>query len=344
MKFRSSVAFILLIASIGCSPEASKNYAMPEKQQKVITQDPNVQYFDPSVDILFVVDSSGSMGTHQSNLANNISLFTSTFTKNSILNYNIGVITTDGCSSSYYGCTSDWGQLVGTTKVVSKSTPNGDSILATNLKVGTSGSAFEESFAPVVQALSPAYLAGVNLGFYRPSASLAVIFITDAEDQSENIDPAGLYNFLVNLKNQDASKVLSYGVIVPSAVDNCDRDEYMTKPVRIESFLGMVVNGKKQDNIYNLCDPDFGKRLAGMAKDIVEEVGGVFYLKTVPDVATIQVTYGNLTLPNDPKLGWVFDPSRNAIVLGDGIDWSSQPSGTRVMVNYEPIKPENIEH
>jgi hypothetical protein len=143
------------------------------------------------------------------------------------------------------------------------------------------------------------------------------------------------------MKNQDAHKVLGYGVIVPSSVDDCPRDDSYTKPVRIESFLGMVQNGAQGQNIFSLCDQAFGDKLAGMAKDIVDQVGRVMYLNRVPDVNTIRVEYGSATLPMDAEKGWLFDPKKNAIVLGDKIDWSSQPSGSRVMIHYETAQYQN---
>jgi hypothetical protein len=140
------------------------------------------------------------------------------------------------------------------------------------------------------------------------------------------------------MKNGDSKKVLGYGAIVPTSEQNCPRDEPDVTPVKIETFLGLVQNGKNQGNIFSLCAPDYGQKLAGLAKDIVDNVGSVIYLNRIPDVNTIQVTYGAAPLPKDADKGWAFDPSRNAILLGKNIDWNSQPSGSRVMVNYEAIK------
>lgn len=327
MKMKFGWLATLLLLSAACSPESEKVYLKPVKKNEVVTEKPDAVYFDPTVDILFVVDNSPSMGEHQANLASNISLFTSRFSKNSILDYHIGVVTTD---------MEGWragGTLVGNPRVIEKSIPNGDSLLAKNLLVGTSGSSVEQSFEPVIQALSPAMQAGVNRGFYRSSAAFVVIFITDAEDQSRS-SAQDLYQFLLKLKGQSARKILSYGVIVPSNVDNCERDEN-TKPVRIENFLGMVYNGGQGQNEFSLCDPDFGSRLAGMAKDIVDLVGRIIYLNRVPDVDSIRVTYGNMELPRDAGKGWMFDPKKNAIVLGDQVDWASQPFGSRVMIDYK---------
>jgi hypothetical protein len=335
MKFAPAILSVIAFGLVSCSPEATKQFVKPHLEKTQVVQDPNVQYFDPTVDILFVVDNSDSMRTHQDRLASNIALFTEKFVKNSFLNYNIGVVSTDGdCTDVGYYCTYPGGLLIGRQfKVVDKNTPNLNRVLAENLKIGIGGSGQEEAFQPVLMGLSPSALAGQNSGFYRPSATLAVIFITDAEDQS-TISPADFHKELMKMKGNDPRLLLSYGVVVPSAVADCPRDAGVA-PARIEQFLGMVKNGKSAQNVFNLCDPEYGKKLAGLAKDIVDNVGATFYLDQTPDINTIRVTYGTAVLPMDPHKGWLFDVAKNAIVLGDAIDWASQPSGSRVMVNYE---------
>lgn len=333
---------LVLISILGggllsCSPDTPDAFLPPVYHSEKVEQD-TTQVYEPSVDILFVVDNSGSMSAHQRNLAANVAKFTSTFTKSSVLDYNIGVVTTDMHGSSW-NKTACCGQLVGAVRVVNKSTPGADMVLASNFDVGLNGSANEASFEPVMAALSIPNLTTWNAGFYRSNASLVVIFLTDAEDQSRGIDAPGLYQFLLNLKNGNVRKVLSYGVIVPTQDTlDCERDEGRP-PLRIEGFLSLVHNSQNgKSNIMNICDPDYGSRLADMAKDIVENVGSTIYLDLPPDIRSIRVTYGNMLLPQDFEHGWSFDPKKNAIVLGSKIDWAAQPFGSRVKVAYSSAK------
>jgi len=336
MDFR--YLLILGAAALGiasCSPETPKAFLRPiPPDEKVVQDNNNIQYFDPRVDILFVVDNSGSMGTHQANLAANVTQFTSTFTKSSVLDYNIGIVTTD---MDNYGGNDCCGRLTGSPRIVNKATPNADTALANNFLVGTSGSAIEASFDPVVSALSSPNVTGWNVGFYRPDATFVVIFITDASDQSRTTtDPRDLYKFLLNLKGGNAKKILAYGVIVPSGDSTCPRDS--GNPVTTEAFLGMVQNGVGGKNIMNICDPDYGLKLANMAKDIVDKVGNVIYLDRPAALESIRVTYGSIDLPKDFETGWSFDPNKNAIILGSKVDWNSQPSGSKVKVFYSAAK------
>ncbi len=341
MKLALGILSVLAICSVSCSPEASKQYVKPHLDKTQVFQDPNIQYFDPTVDILFVVDNSSSMLGHQQRLADNIALFTDKFFKNSILNFHIGVVSTDGdCTPNdpFDSCDFPGGLLIGNTKVITNSTPNLNQTLSANLKIGIGGSGYEKMFRPVVMGLDPATLAGPNAGFYRPASTLALIFITDADDQSGlTLNETAFYQKMLDLKGQDKRLILSYGVIIPTTEvtgPNCQRDP-IGLPNHLEAYLGMVRNGANRANIFSLCDDQFGPKLAGLAKDIVDNVGNTFFLSGLPDVDTIRVTYGSLELPKDPDTGWKFDSARNAVVLGDKIDWSSQPSGSRVKVNYE---------
>lgn len=325
MNFGSKLVMALSLGwfSLSCSPEAMKAYR-PEVFEKATIKKIVI---DPRLDILFVVDNSISMDSHQENLATNIEKFTAEFTKSSFIDYHIGVITTDKYIRG--------GKLVGDPRYVNKKTPNIDSVLARNILVGTNGSTTEMVFDPVELALTIPHLNGWNAGFYRPGGTLVLIFITDAEDQSINLNETSFYQFLLGLKGGDASKVLAYGVIVPTNDPlSCDRDPGGT-PRRIERFLAALPNNA--NNVVNLCDPDYGSRLASMAKSIVDEIS-TLRLSQAPYVPSIKVTWGNIELPPDIETGWSFDPKLNTIHLGNRIDWTSQPSGTQLNITYDVAK------
>ena len=196
--------------------------------------------------------------------------------------------------------------------------------------VGTRGSAEERPLDAADLAFSTANLNGWNAGFHRPGSTLIVVFITDAEDQSQ-IEAKELMEKLVVLQRGDHRKVLLYGAIVPSSVTGgCSRDHGY--PVKLELFLSL--SDTAPNNVMSLCDPDFGSRLAEFAVDIVEKASSVMYLSRPPDVNSIRVLFGNMELPRDPYIGWSFDPRLNAISLGKNVDWLSQPAGSEVKVYY----------
>lgn len=300
--------------------------------EKVVDVDPTADLvFNPSVDILFVVDDSGSMYSHQTTLASNVERFTREIFKSKIVDFHIGVVTSTAGVAYPRGVAAN-GELVsrGGAKFVGRNTPDGLDALKKNLIVGTDGSATEKFFDPVVRALTDPLLSGYNSGFYRKEAYLVLIFITDTDDQSEGTHPLSFYEFIKDLKNDDTDRIITHAVIVPSDdTSNCRREGYYDKPVRIERFLE-VSNG----GFFSLCDENYGDKLADLSIEIVKRVQ-VMNLSRRPVYKTIRVTYGTQVIPNHTTLGWRYDPYRNALLFGDDVEWSEQPEGTRVQVTFD---------
>lgn len=321
MSFAFSVAIVG--ALISCSPSSEKLVPQPDKKMSKSRHNT----FDPVVDILFVIDNSGSMYSHQTNLAKNIRLFIDKIKQFQILDFHIGVTTTSVASS--YG-SSDDGALVGSPKFVDHNTPNLDQVLYDNLVVGTEGSATEMPFAGAYLALTEPNLSGRNIGFYRERADLAIIYLTDTDDQSESIviDANFLAQFMFSLKNGDAKKVHTYGAIIPSNVSNCPREGY-ERPVRIEEFFKLTGGIS-----FSLCDPDFGDKLADIGDNLVGQIARVMRLSEIPDVKSIRVNYGTQIVPNDFLTGWVYNPAENSIMLGPDFKLSEQLPGTKLEVYF----------
>lgn len=313
-----------------CSPESPKLVPLPEAKPERVRDTSGIKVsFNRSVDILFVIDDSGSMSGHQFNLAKNIGLFTAGINANQVLDYHIGVLTSNMDSPPWrpapgYG----WkGELNGTTKFITKNTPNGSRELENNLKPGIEGSGTEVFFTPVQAALTPPLVSGVNAGFYRPDSYLALVFLTDAEEQSQ-LSASDFYKFLLNLKKGDANKIITYGVHIPSNVTTCPRSGEPL-PTKLEEFFKLTTA-----TTLGLCDADFGVKLAELGADLVRRVSSILYLSRPAQPHTIKVTFGSQTIPNHPDKGWIFDPSRNAILFGEEIELLPEPSGTEIEVDF----------
>lgn len=330
---------LTLLGVLSCSPSSPKlEYKVfGDQVQKGVALD-----FNPKVDILFVVDDSGSMDSHQGRLSKNIDTLTQSIDRNKVIDYHIGVITSS--MDSYYGSGSaSGGRLVskgGAPRFVDRNTVNGMNYLRSNLMVGTNGSATEEFFAPVQAALSSPLLNADNAGFYRPDATLVVIFITDAEDQSDEnysgprVSVDDYYNFVLSLKNGDATKVVQYGIVIPTGVaqtSDCPRDDGRP-PVRIESAIQMLKGFE-----YNLCDSNYNSNLDVLGKDIVNRVSRTLYLTRRPVPSTIVVKYGTEEIPNDIDKGWTYDPEKNAIVFGQTLMESLQGTSNKMDIQYTAV-------
>jgi hypothetical protein len=130
------------------------------------------------VDILFVVDSSGSMEQEQALLSAGFTSFISTIA-DSNTDFHIGVIDTDMDFD-----TPTRGALRGTPTVI---TPNDNyvALFQQRVIVGTNGSGREKGLEAALFALSPTMTTGVNEGFLRPTANLLVVFVSDEDDCSD---------------------------------------------------------------------------------------------------------------------------------------------------------------
>lgn len=332
MKKLMTLAITMLgaVALVGaCSPPSPDLLPKPDFIKEKISDKSDKLFFNPTVDVLFVVDDSGSMGSHQTKLASNIQVFFNAFTQVQFVDYHIGVITT---SMQNWGSQAWGGRLTGPPFYVEKTTPNLLAALQKNIMVGTMGDSTEMHFTPVVGALTPPVENSHNAGFYRPDAHLALVFITDTDDQS-SMDANSFYQFLLNLKKGDAEKLLAYGVVVPSnTTTDCERDSY--EPKKIEALITLVNGSLSSKNLFGLCDVDYGLKLTELAKDLASRIRRVIQLTRPADPKTITVKYGTQVIPNDKVKGWTYEPATNSIRFGPELKLNQQ-AGVSLEIDFE---------
>ncbi len=162
------------------------------------------------MDILFVIDDSGSMQEEQTNLANNFPMFIQVLdeysaTRSADFQYRVGVTTTAvtrnfdwlllGWGVQPMTTTGPDGELQGQSDCSLGAYPwadgpgVADSTFSCMAMRGTSGSGMEMPFAAMWEALSENHMSGPgmpNEGFYRKDENslLVVVFITDEDDCS----------------------------------------------------------------------------------------------------------------------------------------------------------------
>jgi Mg-chelatase subunit ChlD len=168
------------------------------------------------VDVLFVVDNSGSMADEQENLAQNFGRFIQELSSDPKNDYRLAVITTDfdspdaqerqgvvtptwGPAPYYFSTGSDYQTACSPVADVKHGCFRGpdpalriiDSTRLTpaqqvaafqaNVRVGSCGSGTERGLQAMLNGVS----LGCNAGFMRPDANLVVVLVSDEEDQSE---------------------------------------------------------------------------------------------------------------------------------------------------------------
>jgi len=313
----------------GCSDKKS-SYLVPHEEpdhdeQKTEVGDVSKETFRPKLDILFVIDDSASMDTHQENLAVNIPKFTEAIGRAKFIDYHIGVITSD--ANSYSSAVSCCGMLSGSPTYVDRNTPDGLNLLASNILVGTDGDSTERFFTPAEMALSEPNLSGYNVGFYRPDSLLVILFITDTDDQSDGVSASMFKDFLVKLKGSEDKFFIGAAYIPKKDYATCSGESPST--TKLDDLFKMT-----NAQYFSLCAPDFGEKLATIGASIATKAQTML-LDRVPKDGTISIMIGKKQLPEDVKAGWSYNPIRNSIEFGPDIKWEDFDDNAFPEVNYQ---------
>jgi len=270
------------------------------------------------VDMLWVVDNSGSMSNYQQSVIDNLSLFIDTLTAGSFLRWKIGLISTSIGESPYIGF------VQGDDLTYLDKNADTKFKLAIS-KLGTSGDGQERTFTPVLTTLQN------YPNFVRPDAALAIILVSDAPEQSD-ISTADFVSGLLKVKGK-LSNLYFYGTLDPSDWCQSTDDPFTWAGNKFDQLLQTI-----QGAAYPICDPKFGKNLIDIGNKIVSHATFPrIYLETRPKINTLNVYYNGQVLPSGPKEKggvWIYNFGENAVVFYN-VDFAPGES-EEVRVTYEP--------
>ena len=180
----------LLIAPVVVGCNSYPLQSLPNNTY-IVPEDVGSQGADKGVDILFLIDSSGSMAEEQTKLRNNFERFIQELLNKDVKDFQIGILTTD--MDKVFN-PNGWGRIVqadpNTPKIITSSLTTKQIVDAftKNAAVGTKGSNFERHFEAIQAALSKSASGGFvdtdNKGFLREGSLLAIIIISDEDDCS----------------------------------------------------------------------------------------------------------------------------------------------------------------
>jgi hypothetical protein len=253
------------------------------------------------VDVLLVVDDSASMTDKQSSLAANIgTLLGAAATSN--LDWAAAVINHDDMTSP---ATTSSGNFLGTPKVITRSLPSAQATLAARAQPGINGSAIEVGLMTSWKALSPPLITAGNVGFLRPDAALAVVYVTDAEDQSA-FTPAEAVDHFMAIKGQRALNRVSFSGLVPTGAlsGTCSYD---TAPSgRYQAVIAAF--GGAYEEVCNHAAAAPWQRLG----DVIAGRRARYFLAAKPASASgITVRVGGVALPTG---SFTYDAATNSVV------------------------------
>ncbi|MEC9283889.1 MAG: hypothetical protein VX642_14340 [Bdellovibrionota bacterium] len=307
--------------------------------------------FENKIDILWVIDNSGSMANLQANVANNFSSFITRFKEKSF-DFQMAVTTTEAWRE-YYGnqyCgqqsnISNYRSNSGVT-ILDANTLNLEQAFLTNIQQGTAGCGDERALSSMVTALTNTE--NSNLDFPRSGAYLAVIVVSDEDDFSHDGGDYlwNDYNYAGLTPVQDfvdAMDVITgstnsrrlYNVSTIGIFDEqCKDDNTPDGQIALRvGELSDLTDGIKA----SVCANNFAENLELIGEKIVI-LSSQFYLSREPVIESIEVIVDGSLVSQSIENGWQYIAESNSIQFyGDAIPIQ----GASIQINFDPVALKN---
>lgn len=253
------------------------------------------------VDILFVIDNSGSMGSNQSSFKSNFSSFISVFAAAGV-DYRIAFITTD--SPDFVD-----GIIVTPADPDPVTTVNG---IVDN--IGTRGSAMEKGLEQSYKSTSTGP-AAPGRAFFREDAKLVVIYVSDEPDRGTTMTPTEHINHFRSLKS-DPRLVIAHAVAgdYPSGCTANGGAEFGDRYYDVVGGLG--------GTFLSICSDDWGIAMDTLARESV--IHSTFSLIEPAIDGTIEVVVNGYT-----STDWYYESSINAVQFH-----TPPPAGSSISITY----------
>lgn len=351
------MVWVVVVPMLTACEKSDRSYSLLSEAQS-FQQSPTV--VDNKLDILFVVDNSGSMRAFQQRLANNFNSFIQNFvTKN--YDYHIAVTASDaylaGANFRNNPVYSRFKRPSATPNfpIISSTTPNPIAAFIANTDaVGDTGSGDERAFSSFKAALENTS----NAGFLRPGAFLSVIILSDEDDFSDPNRPEGGWRFggvadhsytnpgletiesylsyLDQLTGTTDPELRRYNVNAVTVADEACLTSHREKTsVTIigDRYIDMAT--ATDGVVADLCSPDYSASLIKIQEKIAEK-SLELVLNRAPIETTIRVWVNDQEVVPDSINGWTYHASTNSIRFHG----TAQPSqGANILVTYDPVAP-----
>ena len=332
--FTILVPFAAAVLLLGCND--------PSHLGDGFTNDPNYrqEYFtqlEPSeADILWVVDSSGSMSDEQDSLGLNFPYFIEFFLTRGLA-FRLAVTTTNVDEEGSEGLD---GRLAGDPAWITESTPDLEAAFLERAVVGIDdGHGDEKGLEAAYRAIEDPHEG--DEGFVRDGAQLAIVVVSDEPDFSTRVDHSGSEEFinwqdfsvwLNDLKGPQMERMSQLSAIVGIGPDGFD------DPGRCGAAAGEGGGGADRGDGYleaavetggtwvSICEPDWGDMMArvGLAAAGLMDA---WTLEEVPEADSLAVR-----VDGRAATGWVYREMDNSVhfVRADSVPLP----GERVTVTY----------
>lgn len=344
IQFQKQITrIVLLTASLGLSACAKNAQFAYTPQQDNFQQ--NLSYSAKKVDILWVVDNSGSMLSSQKALSENISRFMDQFSRRN-LDFQMAVTTTDAYLDLFdngdRSLLKNGAPKTGKTghPLINRDTPNFKKIIEETIIQGTSGASDERAFLSLRMALNNPK----NKGFLREGSYLAVIILSDEDDFSHKGDfpivfahDKRLEQIKVTTKYLDSltrgdSLLPRFNVSAIGVLDDACLKKLNDSTQKVSSRYNQIT-ADTNGVLGSLCD-DFSKTLSKISGRILE-LATRFELSRKPDTKTIVVKVNGKVVAQDKEEGWTYDKESNSVLFhGEAVPYE----GSNVAIDFTPTE------
>lgn len=360
--------FLMTVLLQACGSDSSSFSILSEAENF----QQNAEEIQTKIDILWVIDNSGSMATSQQNLVENFDSFISNFVTKSY-DFRMGVTTTDAVLAGsewnsfyndpwngnyiknryYFGLDrASKAQLrdgvPGTSssgvRVITNNTPHIVDTFKINAVQGIEGYGDERAF----QSLKATLDSPLNSGFRRSDAFLAIIIVSDEDDFSHNGTDLN-----ENMNNPGLHSVESYVNYLDAYTGTTgDSRQYSVSTISINdqtclnSLNGSSTGRKIGTRIGALAEMTGGTR-GNLCGDFANELKLIqdkilnsltqFYLNREPIPETIKVIVNGNVIPEARKnngQGWTYRPDSLSIVFSEQY---LPPQGASIAVSFDPV-------
>lgn len=288
------------------------------------------------LDLLIVVDNSGSMSDEQQNLAARLDPLMQ-FVMES--DWRINVVTSDpgnGCSRA----------------VIRRGDPNVEATFRSAIMAGTNGNGNEQGIRMAVEGLNCP-----QANWLRPNSSIAVLFVSD-EDNCSNRGrgcqaPYNSPNYLINHLSQNLGRVPGKNARIYGLIWQPNTTCGSAYNVGYQYAELIASTGGKSGSI---CDPDYAATLRSISSDVATILNSDFELASTPDQGSVKIHVNGVeqaggysingkTLHFDPKptygakIDVTYTTGATPMISKHRVKTIPAPQTLVVMVNGQVLNP-----
>ncbi len=359
----AAASLLAVTAGIGCND--GPLVGLPGTRTEIHQQehrDPT----PPKVDLLWVIDDSGSMADEQGRLAESFQAFADRALEIG-LDLHLAVTSADPTAGG------ERGRFVGSPAVLTSDTPNWSAEFVQRALLGTGGNSREAGLQTARMALSEPLLSAENAGFRRPGARLALVFLSDEDDQTlpdgapeptsaelrsaawrdTNLVPvAELTDFFSQLDGDGSPSLYATAIVGDPVGDRSagvdfDQTGCETDPTNGDhdargGFRYAAAVAAFGGGWHSICGgvDQFRAILEELADDVAppSPLRTEFALEHEPLPGSLSVTVDGVDVPDDPDSGWSWVPGVGVVFSEAAIP----PSCARIEFHYR--LPPGVRH